>query len=103
MTATTPSPPPTERTLAALGVGECVRITGLGSADVPATAAGDADLMRLRALGLCEGRHAQILKAGDPLIVRVFGTRLGVARSLASRVTTEPCDAARCREREAVA
>jgi Fe2+ transport system protein FeoA len=72
-----------------------VRIGGQGAA---AEEAGDLD--RLRALGVCEGRHVEVLKGGDPMILRVFGSRLGVGRALAARVVVARCEPAECRGRE---
>lgn len=48
------------------------------------------DAVRLKALGLCSGRIVQIAAAGDPLIVRVVGARVGVSARLAERVTVVP-------------
>jgi Fe2+ transport system protein FeoA len=44
---------------------------------------GTADLERLEVLGLCAGRTVEVVQAGDPLIVRVLGTRIGLAAALA--------------------
>ncbi len=46
---------------------------------------------RLKALGLCVGRKLQVVKTGDPLIVRVLGSRLGLSARLAERVFVAPC------------
>ena len=44
-----------------------------------------ADLQRLELMGLCAGRTVEVVQPGDPMIVRVLGTRIGLARSLALR------------------
>jgi Fe2+ transport system protein FeoA len=44
------------------------------------------DVQRLEVMGLCEGRLVQVVKRGDPMIVRVLGTRVGLAAGLAERV-----------------
>lgn len=44
------------------------------------------DTSRLKALGICQGRTLQLLQHGDPLVVRVLGTRIGLASRLASLV-----------------
>jgi Fe2+ transport system protein FeoA len=54
------------------------------------------DIQRLKMLGICIGRRVEVVKTGDPLIVRVFGTRLGMSASLASRVWLEVCPPGRC-------
>lgn len=42
--------------------------------------------IRLKRLGICEGRNLEVLHNGDPMIVRVVGTRVGVSRRLAAKV-----------------
>ena len=49
----------------------------------------DAD--RLKRMGLCVGRRVEIVRAGDPCIVRVYGSRVGLARHLAAAVGVERC------------
>jgi Fe2+ transport system protein FeoA len=52
---------------------------------------GDQDnVERLKALGLCVGRRIELIKAGDPLVVRVIGARVGLSAQLASMVRIEP-------------
>ncbi len=38
------------------------------------------DVQRLKTLGICVGRRLEVVRTGDPLIVRIFGSRLGVVR-----------------------
>ncbi|MCA9260499.1 MAG: ferrous iron transport protein A [Planctomycetales bacterium] len=52
---------------------------------VAVNAPGD-DALRLKALGICVGRRIQVVKTGDPLIVRVLGTRVGISQRLAAEV-----------------
>lgn len=54
--------------------------------------AAPADRDRLEVLGLCEGRIVEVVRSGDPMIVRLLGTRIGLAAVLARtiRVETEP-------------
>jgi Fe2+ transport system protein FeoA len=52
--------------------------------------ADDDDATRLKALGLCVGRQVELVKAGDPLIVRVLGARVGLSARLAAQVHVEP-------------
>ena len=54
------------------------------------------DIERLKMLGVCEGRQVEIIKPGDPLILRVFGSRLGMSASLAQRVWVEKCSPNHC-------
>ncbi|MGA2220319.1 MAG: FeoA family protein [Verrucomicrobiia bacterium] len=51
----------------------------------------DDSMERLKALGICIGRQVELVKRGDPLIVRVYGSRLGISARLANRVLVEPC------------
>lgn len=45
-----------------------------------------AEAVRLRALGLCEGRQVEVLRTGDAWVVRVLGSRIGLSARLASCV-----------------
>jgi Fe2+ transport system protein FeoA len=56
----------------------------------------DADSERLKAMGVCIGRKVEVLKPGDPLIIRVLGSRLGLSARLAKEVHVEVCDAPGC-------
>lgn len=44
---------------------------------------------RLRDLGICEGATVQVLRDGDPLIVRVADARFGIGRAAAMNVLCE--------------
>ena len=61
----------------------------------------DEEIQRLKTLGICIGRQLEVIRAGDPLIVGVFGSRLGLSASLASRVWLEVCTPAHCAMKEA--
>lgn len=64
----------------------------LGAAGKVASVTVDgADEGRLKALGLCEGRTVQVLSTGDPLIVRVLGSRVGLSARLAEQVSVGTC------------
>jgi Fe2+ transport system protein FeoA len=49
------------------------------------------DAARLKRLGICEGRRVQLVKADDPLIVRVVGTRVGISAQLSPAIHVRPC------------
>ena len=51
-------------------------------------------------LGVCVGRRVELVKGGDPLILRVFGSRLGLSAALAARVRVEVCLPGHCALRE---
>jgi ferrous iron transport protein A len=59
------------------------------------------DVERLKTLGICVGRRLEVVRTGDPLVVRVFGSRLGLSASLAARVWLEVCTPDHCAMREA--
>ena len=61
------------------------QVAVVASVDVPAD-----DAARLMALGVCAGRKVQVVKQGDPLIVRVVGTRVGLSARLAEMVAVRP-------------
>ncbi len=57
------------------------------------------ELARLQSMGVCIGRRVEVIKPGDPLILRVFGARIGLSARMAEHVQVEPCSKApRCWE-----
>jgi Fe2+ transport system protein FeoA len=58
------------------------------------------DIQRLKTLGVCVGRQIEVIKRGDPLIIRVFSSRLGLSASLAAHVWIETCTPGHCAMRE---
>jgi Fe2+ transport system protein FeoA len=42
----------------------------------------------------------ELVRAGDPLILKVFGSRLGISAELAARVQVEICQPGHCALRE---
>ena len=54
------------------------------------------DIERLKMLGVCLGRRVEVVKAGDPMIIRVFSSRIGISASLAGRVWLEACAPDHC-------
>jgi len=50
------------------------------------------DALRIKSLGICIGRRVEVVRSGDPLIVRVAGARIGISRRLAWGVWVEPAD-----------
>lgn len=53
--------------------------------------AGEAEVDQLKSMGVCLGREVMLVRAGDPLILKVMGTRIGVSARLAARVRVSPC------------
>ena len=55
---------------------------------------------RLKTMGVCLGRRLHMVKSGDPMIVSVMGTRLGLAARLSRHVFLRPDDGFPCQERD---
>ncbi|MCA9291873.1 MAG: ferrous iron transport protein A [Phycisphaerales bacterium] len=49
------------------------------------------DGVRLKRMGICEGRRIQLIHDGDPMILRVVGSRIGVSRRLAATILVTVC------------
>jgi Fe2+ transport system protein FeoA len=60
----------------------------------------DEDTERLKTLGVCVGRRVELVRAGNPLILKIFGSRLGISAELAARVRVEVCLPGHCALRE---
>ena len=45
---------------------------------------------RLKRLGICQNRRLEVLQTGDPMVVRVVGSRVGLSRRLAQNVVVSP-------------
>ncbi|MEZ5435055.1 MAG: FeoA family protein [Verrucomicrobiales bacterium] len=58
---------------------------------VKSVEAADDDMERLMAMGVCSGRTIELVQSGDPLILKIFGSRVGVSARLAKRVWVEAC------------
>ena len=57
---------------------------------VHAVDASEEHTLRLAGLGLTAGREVRIVKRGEPTIVQVYGTRIGIAKSLARGIRVAP-------------
>lgn len=64
-------------------IGHCARVTEVD--------ANEADIEQLMAMGVCVGRRIMLMQTGDPMILKVLGTRIGVSARLASNVKVQPC------------
>ena len=60
----------------------------------------DEDTKRLKTLGVCVGRRVELVRTGNPLILKIFGSRLGLSAELAARVRVEVCQPGHCAMRE---
>ncbi len=71
------------------GSGSPVRLTRLEAGEsgrLHATRLVDGDREMLRALGLAERSRFRVCKAGDPWILKVGGTRVGISDAVARRI-----------------
>ena len=66
------------KTLAEVSLNSTVQVAAI---DLP-----PEDEPRVKTMGLCIGRHAQLLQAGDPLIVAIAGAHVGMSRRLATGI-----------------
>ena len=48
------------------------------------------EVTRLKRLGLCAQQTVEVVSTGNPLIVSVAGTQLGISRSVTGLITVEP-------------
>ena len=60
----------------------------------------DEETQRLKALGVCVGRRVEVVRAGNPLVLKVFSSRLGISAELAARVQVEVCTPGHCAMRD---
>ena len=58
------------------------------------------DTTRLKTLGVCVGRRVELVRVGNPLILKIFGSRLGLSAELAARVRVEICQPDHCAMRD---
>ena len=56
----------------------------------------DESQITLKTLGICVGRKVELIQKGDPIILRVFNSRLGISKRLADRIVVEPCGPYQC-------
>ena len=50
---------------------------------------GELAIQRLMAMGLCVGRQLEVIRHGNPLIVRLLGARIGVSARVADQIMVE--------------
>jgi len=56
----------------------------------------DDDIERLMAMGVCAGRTVELVQDGDPMIIKVYGTRVGISARLGSRIHVLHCEPGSC-------
>jgi ferrous iron transport protein A len=62
-------------------------------ATVVEMACGDQEACRLRALGVCEGAHVNVVDARHATLLEVRGTRIAIGRALSDGITVRPIPA----------
>ena len=55
---------------------------------------GNGSKQRLEIMGLCPGHRICMIRRGDPLIIRVLGSHLGLASDIAARVNVSQVETA---------
>lgn len=75
-------PEPTT-SLAQIAAGTTAIVSGIETDEI--------DAARIKRMGLCEGRRIHLVKTGDPMILRVVGTRVGISARLASGISVCLC------------
>jgi len=68
----------TEAPLDRMAPGQCGVITRVDG--------DDDDMARLKAMGVCSGHSVAVIQHGDPLVIKVIGTRIGISARLAAKV-----------------
>ena len=58
---------------------------------VASVEAGDREVERLKSMGVCVGRRLMLIRSGDPMIVKVLGSRIGISARLARQVMILRC------------
>ena len=58
------------------------------------------DAKRLMAMGMCMGRIIKLEQIGDPMILQVVGSRLGISKRLGETVSVIPCEEKTCSHEE---
>ena len=58
---------------------------------VAAVRAGEHEIERLKSMGVCVGRRLMLIRTGDPMIVKVLGSRIGISARLADQVMVLRC------------
>ena len=53
-----------------------------------------ANGIRLKRLGICEGRIIELIGRGDPMVLRIGDSRIGLSKRLAQAVEVVPADEA---------
>ncbi len=84
----TPGKPATETVKSRCGLNELP--SGSHAVVQQIEPAGEA-MERLMAMGLCVGRELEVVRQGNPLILRLLGARIGVSGRLARHVIVERC------------
>ena len=84
----------TSPTLSSVKTGQfrCVRVHADG-----------VDARRIKRMGLCEGLIVEVLGCGDPMIVLVSHSKLGLSRYLASKIEVVPWDEAKIADEDSPA
>ena len=53
----------------------------------------ERDASRIKRLGICKGQRIEVESFGDPMILNVVGTRIGISRRLAENIWVDEAKA----------
>lgn len=56
------------------------------------------EVRKLMAMGVCEGRIIKLVHLGEPMILQVLGSRIGLSSRLGETVEVAPCEEDNCCE-----
>ncbi len=87
---------PAQATLPANGLVPLTQLPPHTCATVGKIDAQSDDIDRLKSMGVCAGRKVEVVLRGDPLILRVFGTRIGLSARLAEQIYASTCHEPDC-------
>ncbi|MCC9599917.1 ferrous iron transport protein A [Stieleria sp. JC731] len=66
---------------ASKGVYQCVEVDASGQ-----------NAIRLKRLGICTGRVLELVGQGDPMVLQLGNSRIGLSRQLASLISVSPVE-----------
>ena len=66
------------RALTELDAGEVCRVEAIDD--------GFEDTARMAGLGVSVGREVRVVRVGEPMVVQIYGSRIGISREIAQRV-----------------
>lgn len=66
------------RALSDVDAGEVCRVEAIDD--------GFEDTARMAGLGVSVGREVRVVRVGEPMVVQIYGSRIGISREIARRI-----------------